>query len=111
MLYTVTPVEDAAYSIDATAGGIKTMTANSGTAGLKYFTVNITPVISHSGKETALFTHLRNEAQLTLSATRADFDQVTTATAGFNVLAGDVIKAYLVDELTNDIDFNPTILQ
>ena len=34
-----------------------------------------------------------------------------TAQAGFNVQAGDVIKVYIVDELTNAEDRNPVILQ
>lgn len=28
--------------------------------------------------------------------------------AGFNVLPGDVVKVYVVDDLTNAADFNPT---
>ncbi|OPZ74265.1 MAG: hypothetical protein BWY80_00653 [Firmicutes bacterium ADurb.Bin456] len=87
------------------------MTVNEGFTGFKYFTVSVTPVIPHEGKETAVFTHLRNGSQLELNATRADFDQVGTAQAGFNVKAGDVIKVFLVDQLTNAIDHNPVILQ
>ena len=87
------------------------MTVKDGVSGFKYFTVGVTPVVSHDGKETVVFTHLRNGSQLGLNATRADFDQVGTAQAGFNVKAGDVVKVYLVDELTNAIDHNPVILQ
>ena len=110
-VYTVTPVSDSAYTIGATSAGIKTMTVNAGFSGFNYFTVNIEPVISHSGNETVVFTHLRNGSQLQINSTRADFDQVDTAQAGFNVKAGDVIKVYIVDELTNAKDHNPVILQ
>ncbi|TEB15757.1 Kappa-carrageenase precursor [Pelotomaculum sp. FP] len=110
-VYTVTPGADAAYTAGTTPEGINTMTVNDGVTGFKYFAVNITPVISHSGNETVVFTHFRNGSQLALNATRADFDQVEIAQAGFNVQPGDVIKVYIVDDLTNAIDFNPTILQ
>lgn len=110
-VYAITPVEDAVYSIGSTNDGIKTMTVNTDSSGLKYFTVNISSVIPHSGDETAVFVHLRNGGQLEMNASRADFDQVKAATAGFNVLVGDVVKVYLVDELSNAVDFNPVVLQ
>jgi PKD repeat protein/DMSO/TMAO reductase YedYZ molybdopterin-dependent catalytic subunit len=109
--YNIVPEADAAYTIGETQDGIKTMTVKSGVTGFKYFTVNITPVTAHSGNETVVFAHFRNGSQLALNATRADFDVVGTAQAGFNTKSGDVIKAYIVDNLTNAIDFNPTILQ
>ncbi|MDD3652580.1 MAG: hypothetical protein PHO01_00090 [Desulfotomaculaceae bacterium] len=110
-VYTITPEPDTVYTAGTTPDGINTMTVNDGVTGVKYFTVSITPVIAHSGNETAVFTHLRNGSQLGLVATRADFDQVGIAQAGFNVKPGDVIKAYLVDELTNAIDHAPKIFQ
>jgi len=110
-VYSVLPVADDAYTIGTTPEGIKTMTVNEGKTGFKYFTVNITPVVSHNGTETVVFTHSRNGSQLGLNATGADFDQVDTAQAGFNVQSGDVIKVYIVDELTNAVDHNPVILQ
>lgn len=109
--YTVTPVDDTAYTIVETPAGIKTMTVNAGISGFKYFTVNIEPVDEHDGDETVVFTQLRNGSQLQINCTRADFDQVATAQAGFNVQAGDVVKVYIVDELTNAADHNPVILQ
>lgn len=109
--YEITPVEDAAYTIGATPDGISTMTVKSKVSGFKYFAVSITPVVPHEGEETVVFTHLRSGAQLQLNATRADFDQVRTAQAGFNVQPGDVIRVYIVDELTNAPDRNPVILQ
>lgn len=48
---------------------------------------------------------------MTLNATRADFDMVVTAQAGFYVRPADVTKVYIVDELTNDINQNPVVLQ
>ncbi|MGI6413027.1 MAG: hypothetical protein ACOXZ5_05130 [Syntrophomonadaceae bacterium] len=110
-VYTVTPVTDSTYTVGETQDGIKTMTVNAGVSGLKYFAANIETVVPHSGQETVVFTHTRNGVQLGLNCTVADFDQVSTAQAGFNVKAGDVIKVYIVDELTNDLDHNPVILQ
>jgi uncharacterized repeat protein (TIGR02543 family) len=110
-VYTVIPVADAAYTISETQLGIRTMTVNTGFSGFKYFSVNISPVIAHNGDETAVFVHLRDEIQLGLNAARADFDLVSAASAGFNVLAGDLIKVYVVDNLNSTKDFNPTIYQ
>ena len=101
----------AAYTAGTTPEGISTMTVNQGISGFKYFTVNISPVNEHDGYETVVFTHLRNGSTLQINSTRADFDVVATAQAGFNVQAGDVIKVFIVDELTNAVDHNPVILQ
>ncbi|MEN6390020.1 MAG: hemoblobin-interacting domain-containing protein [Syntrophomonas sp.] len=109
-VYTLTPVENDVYSKGTTPDGIWTMTVNPGNTGLKYFSVLIAPVVAHDGKETMVFTHLRDGAQLELNATEADFDVVDSAQAGFNVQAGDVIKVYPVDRLSND-GTNPFILQ
>ncbi|MDD3652582.1 MAG: DUF1533 domain-containing protein [Desulfotomaculaceae bacterium] len=110
-VYTVTPEADAAYTVGTDQNGINTMTVNASVTGFKYFMVNIASVVSHSGNETVVFGHFRNGSQLGLNATRADFDQVTIAQAGFNVHPDDLIKVYIVDDLTNAVDFNPTILQ
>lgn len=110
-VYTLTPTTDSAYTNGATPDGIKTMTVNSGINGLKYFVVSISPVKAHDGQETVVFVHLRNGLQLELNATKADLDMVNTAAAGFNVLEGDLIKVYVIDNLTNSVDFNPTIFQ
>ncbi len=110
--YTVTPLEDTAvYSTGATPEGIKIMTVNSGVSGIKYFAVRVLPVTAHDGTESVVFTHLRKGAQLSLNVTHADFDTVHAAQAGFNVLPGDIVKACIVDQLTNAEDSNPTILQ
>ncbi|OQA07737.1 MAG: hypothetical protein BWY65_01762 [Firmicutes bacterium ADurb.Bin373] len=110
--YTVEPVADESiYEVGETIHGIKTMTVKTGVTGLKYFGAQLTPVVEHEGQEAVVFTHLRGDIQLSINITRADFDIVDEAQAGFNVQAGDVVKAYIVDELTNSVDSNPTILQ
>ena len=102
---------DPTYTPGTTDEGICTLTVNPGISGFKYFTVSIEPEVSHSGKETVVFTYLRNGSLLHINSTRADFDQVQAAQAGFNVEAGDVIKVFIVDELNNAADCNPVILQ
>jgi len=109
-LYTLTPTIDAAYQNGATADGINILTIKAGVSGLKYFEVHIPPVSAHAGTEAVVFTHLRDGIQ-TIISTKADYDQVSVAQAGFNVQAGDIVKVYMVDDLTNAVDFNPTILQ
>lgn len=109
--YTITANVDNSYDNSQTNDGITCMTVKDGVSGFKYFTVNISPVVAHSGSEVVVFVQLRNGMQLTLSASKADFDVVNSAQAGFNVQAGDVVKAYIVDELTNATDQNPIIFQ
>jgi len=110
--YTVIPVADeATYQTGATTDGISMMTVKSGVSGMKYFAVQVTPVTSHNGTEAVVFVHLRNGAQDNMNVTKADFDVVNIAQAGFNVQPDDVVNVYIVDDLTNDVDFNPTILQ
>lgn len=109
--YTLTIQPDAAYSCGAAQDGIPMMTVNAGNTGFRYFTVHVASEIMHNGSEAIVFTHLRNGTQLGLSVSKADFDLAATAQAGFNVKPGDVIRAYLVDDLTNDADLNPEILQ
>ncbi len=110
-LYTVVPIADAAYQTGATPGGIETMTVNAGVSGMKYFGVQVIPVREHSGLEAVVFVHIRNGVQASLNVTKADFDTVHAAQAGFNALSGDLVKAFIVDDLTNSVDFNPTLLQ
>ncbi|HBC92512.1 MAG TPA: hypothetical protein DCZ10_06300 [Pelotomaculum sp.] len=109
--YTVAPVEDeAVYEVGET-GGIKIMTVKAGVSGLKYFGTQIAPVVEHEGQEAVVFTHLRDGVQLSLNITKADFDLVDEAQSGFNIQAGDMVKVFIVDDLTNDIGFNPILLQ
>lgn len=110
-VYIITPVADAAYQKGTTAEGIKTMTVNSGVSGMRFFSIEVTPVRPHDGLESVVFVHLRDGIQDSINVTRADFDMVENAQAGFNVEPGDLIEVYIVDDLTNAVDFNPTILQ
>ena len=109
--YTVTPAENAIYTIGETSYGIKTMTVNAGQNGLKYFVVSVASLLSHEGREAVVFAHWRNGIELERNATVADFDVVNNAEVGFNVQAGDLIKVYVLDCLSNAIDSNPIILQ
>ncbi|AGK99879.1 purple acid phosphatase family protein [Desulfoscipio gibsoniae] len=110
-VYTITPVADAAYKIEAANDGITTMSVNSGVSGMKYFNVQLAPIKAHTGLETVVFTHLRDGTQLGLNATKADFDVVDIAQAGFNVQPGDMVKVYMVDDLTSMVKQNPIFLQ
>lgn len=109
--YTLTPVAGTAYTITANGSGstIASMTVTA--AGFKYFTVNVSPLENHAGMERVIFVQMRGGVQLAVNATAADFDRTDTAKAGFNVQAGDIIKAYIVDNTTGDEDANPTLLQ
>lgn len=110
-LYTVSPIADANYQNGTTSDGISTMTANDSVYGLNYFSVQIMPVCAHEGVEAVVFVHLRKGVQQSLNVTKADFDETHNAKAGFNVQPGDMVKVYIVDDLTNALDFNPTVLQ
>lgn len=109
--YELTPAEDTTYTVGMLSDGIKIMTVNSNSAGMKCFGVQVTPVIGHEGLENVVFTHWRDGVQLTINATRADFDNVQEAQAGFNVQPGDIIKAFIVDQLSNDTNCNPVPFQ
>jgi uncharacterized repeat protein (TIGR02543 family) len=110
--YTVTPlVDESVYAVGASADGIPAMTVITGVAGLKYFGAQIVPVIEHTGREAVVFVHLRSGLQLSINVTRADFDLMDEAQAGFNVQAGDIVRVYIVDDLTNDLGSNPIMLQ
>jgi hypothetical protein len=109
--YTINPVSDQDYTIGTTTQGIATMTVNSGTSGFTYFTVNVAVVVSHGGNEVIVIKQMRNGTQIAINATKADFDQVSSAVASFNVNPGDVIEAYIVDNLSNSADSNPALLQ
>jgi hypothetical protein len=109
--YSLVSMDDDSYYSRINQDGIHYMTVNPGIGGFRYFTVSIDPIIPHSGDETVVFTHLRNGIQLAINATRADFDQLHIAQAGFNVKTGDLIKVFIVDVLTNEVDNNPVILQ
>ncbi|OPX86239.1 MAG: hypothetical protein A4E53_03149 [Pelotomaculum sp. PtaB.Bin104] len=109
--YTVLANSDTSYDNGQTPDGITTMTVKSGVAGFKYFSVSVAPVVPHVGSEVVVFVLSRSGMQLAINATKADFDVISSAQAGFNIQPGDVVKAYIVDDLTNAIDRNPVILQ
>lgn len=108
--YLIKPDTDTAYSAGVTTGGLPTMTASDNTKGFLYFSVEITKEKGHAGNETLLFTQTRNGQQIAIVASEADYDSIPTGKAAFNVRPGDVITAYIVDEISNDSSKNPTIL-
>lgn len=110
-VYTMTPSADADCTNGKTAYGIDTITVNSGVTGSKDFTITVTPVTAHLGNEKAVFAQLRNGALINLTPVTADFDSVNTATVSFNVQPGDVIKVFIVDDLTSAADVTTTILE
>ena len=110
--YTVIASADASvYTTSNNSDGISVMTVNSGVSGLKDFNADVTAKHNHSGTETVVFAHFRNGVELEYNTTNADFDTAAnTAGAGFNVQAGDIVKVYIVDKITNT-DVNPIVLQ
>lgn len=112
--YIIAPLEDETYEIGETDEGFNFMTVNPAFSGMKYFNVEVIPIISHKGLETVVFVHLMGGAtgvQRSLNAIEADFDLMSSVQAGFNVGPGDAVKVFIVDELTNAKDRNPVILQ
>jgi hypothetical protein len=107
--YTLTPVADDSC-LTSTANGICTLTVKSGVSGLKYFGVAVQPLQEHEGTESIVFVQLRNGVPLRVNVSENDFDVVPEAQAGFNVESGDVVKAYIVDELNDDLNDNPVVL-
>lgn len=108
--YQIVPDTDNAYTV-STEDGFTTLKISSDVSGFRYVDVVITPIIAHEGNETVVFTHTRNGEQIGVSFNKADFDITGTAGVGFNVQAGDAIKIYVVDELSNDPNINPVLLQ
>ncbi|MDD3879627.1 MAG: cohesin domain-containing protein [Syntrophomonas sp.] len=110
-IYTISPIDDPAYTIGSTGDGIAVMTVNAGNEGIKSFAISIVSEQAHSGSETAVFVHLRNGAQITMDTFEDDYETVNTVSTEFNVQAGDVVKAYIVDEMRKATNFNPFVLQ
>jgi len=109
--YLIVPENDSSYTAGLTADGIPTMTVNSGISGYKYFSVTITPVSGHTGREVAVFVHMRGNTQMGIMSFKADYDNSgNSVQASFNVRAGDVIKSYVVDNLSNMTGSSPTVL-
>ena len=108
--YEITPVSDNDIYQTASTNTAATMIVNNGVSGMKYFSVNVSAVDSHIGNEAVIFTQIRNGVQIGLNVSIADFDTVSTVQAGFWVQSGDVIKAYIVDNLDNNTSLNPVCL-
>lgn len=108
--YMISPDIDSEYSEGLTVDGIPTMTIKQGVTGLKYFSVTVEPVTGHIGKEVVMFVQLRNGQQIGISFNKADYDTVNNAGAAFNVRNGDIIKVFIVDDITGTSDVNPVIL-
>lgn len=110
--FSVTPQASPAYTSGLSDGAIVTMTVKEGITGFQNFSVEVLPLTGHPGQEVLVFVHLRGDVQLGISAIKADFDnlQGINGGAGFNVQPGDVIKVYLVDQLSIDPDLSPRIL-
>ena len=115
-IYTIIAGEKASYTIGATSDGIKTMTVGNFKGSLD-FTVDVTSVYSHSGEESVVFVLLRGGSQsdqvVDIHEVRQDFDAEgnNSATATFEVQTGDIVKVYMLDQLSNALDSNPMILQ
>jgi hypothetical protein len=104
------PTADAAYTAGMADGFIPPMTVNDGVSGFTFFSADISAVLGHGGEETAAYVHLRGGVQVGMSFGTADFEYVSHIGAGFNVQAGDIIKVYLVDRLSNSASSNPNVL-
>ena len=110
-IYLIIPAVDVDYTIGATDDGISLMTIQSGVAKSKNFIVDIQPISAHLGSETIIFSHFRDGSQVGLNPVQNDFDTVSTAQAGFNVEGGDLVRVFMVDDLTSALDYNPVVLQ
>lgn len=100
------------YEIEETESSL-VLTINQTVTGFKHFGAMVRSRTGENlGQLTVVFTHLRNNMQHGLNSIQADYDaDMISARAGFNVEPGDILKIYLVDELTNETDRNPIILK
>jgi len=98
------------YEIEETETGIM-LTLKQDITGFKHFGVTVKALEDKLGQLEVVFTHLRDNMQQSLNSIKANSDmEKMNAEAGFNIEPGDVIKIYMVDELTNETDCNPIIL-
>jgi hypothetical protein len=104
--------DDAICTVEKTDEGVLVFTVKQGITGFKHFGVEVKSIVEHIGEETVVFTHLSNNKQQGLNAIKADFDMggIKGAKSGFNIEENDVIKVYIVDDLTNDLGRNPVVL-
>ncbi|MFW5649551.1 MAG: SBBP repeat-containing protein, partial [Candidatus Alkaliphilus sp. MAG34] len=99
------------YEVRETEVGL-ILTLKQGVTGFKHFEAMVKAIEEKLGQLEVVFTHLRNNMQQSLNSIQADSDaDKIDASAGFNIKPGDVIRIYLVDELTNEIDRNPIIFK
>ena len=108
--YKIVPDTDSAYTV-STADAFTTLTIKSGVRGFRYLNVSLQPVVTHEGEETVVFVQQRAGVQIGYSFVKADFDAVSNAGVGFNVMPGDTIRVYVVDSLSNSSGTNPVLLQ
>ena len=108
--YEIVPDADSAYAV-STSGGFTTLTVKDGVTGFRYFKVSVNPIVAHQGEETCVFVHMRKGVQIGFSFLADDFDSDGDAGVGFNVQPGDIIKVYIIDELSNSAGKNPVLLQ
>lgn len=89
------------------------LTLKQGATGFKYFRATVKAITKEKLDQLEIvFIHSRNNIQQDLNAIQVDPDaKKINAKAGFNIKPGDVIKIYMVDELTNETDRNPIILR
>ncbi|MDD4665947.1 MAG: putative Ig domain-containing protein, partial [Clostridia bacterium] len=108
--YLLTPVDNSAYTVGHAVNGFPIMTVNQDISDLLHFPVKITPINGHTGEETVVFVHLREEMQIGINTAKTDFDLIPFAQTTFEVQAEDLIKVYMVDDLQSDPLLNPNIL-
>jgi len=108
--YNIIPTVSEHYTISNISPGISTITVKDGVSGFIYFKVNVTSEEIHIGSETLVFVHMRNGEQLSIHGFEADYDILNSVSLGLNVQPNDIIKVYMVDELTNNTSCNPKVL-
>ena len=109
--YELTVEDSDDYEIKETEVGLMLILRQDVT-GFKHFGATVKAVEDKLGQLEVVFTHLKNDLQQSLNSIKADFDaEEINAKAGFNIEPSDVIKIYMVDELTNETDRNPIILR
>ncbi len=80
--------------------------------GFKDFGVTAKAMAGRPDQLEVVFVHLRNGVQQSLNSIRVNSDtDGIDIRAGFNIEPDDVIKIYMVDELTNETDRNPIIFK
>jgi hypothetical protein len=107
--FLINPVTDSAYT-SSEVDNLPMMTVNSGALDFIYFKVEIREIFGHEGDETVVFIQYRNDGQIGMSVFVSDLETGDNIGAGFSVEAGDVIKVFVVDNLSHDAGIISTIL-